>query len=339
MISVIIPVFNSEKYLQNTLDSLRNQTYSDFEAIIIDDGSTDSSGLIADEYAKNDKRFRVIHVANSGVSKARNLGIEESVGEWIYCLDSDDVMEKTMLQSMIEASYENDMVVSSISVEMVAEKKSISVCNDNIVLKNKDEIGNYLVSMDGTKKDLLLNYLWNRLMKRDIIVGNNIRFNEEVQLGEDFLFICEYLKFCKSVILLNQCLYKYYIRPNSSLAGKFNINEHARRLLMREAFSKLLNSFKVFEKSYDGFAQNEGRYSIYGIEKLNLNSCSLVDTKSRCAYIKSFLGNEDISYMRYYLKTAEGKSNSVWRILIRIKSAYLIHLYLKVRKKIIGAKR
>lgn len=336
LISVIIPVYNAEQYLAETLASLMKQTYTNFEAIIINDGSSDNSENIISECVKCDNRFTVISQKNSGVSVARNIGIDNSNGVWIYFLDSDDIMESTMLEDMVEVSMGVDMVVSSIMVEDISEKCAQAKKFETSTLVNRNDIGDFLCRMDMHEKDMLLNYVWNRLMKKSVILKHNIRFNEKVRLGEDFLFICRYLEECNSILLLDKCLYHYFIRGNTSLAGRFNSNEHFRRLMMRDALKSLLNKYDIYDKAYDVFAKNEGRYSIYGIEKINLDSCSLVGTKACCDYIEEFLNREDCEYMVYYLRSAAGKERIIWRMLIRLRKPYFIYAYLKVRKQLLG---
>lgn len=331
LVSVIIPIYNSEKYLESTLESLRQQTYTQFEAIMIDDGATDKSGCIADTFAKQDQRFHVFHVKNGGVSKARNIGLDHARGEWIYCLDSDDRMEPTMLQQMVECSNGTQMVVVSVAVEEIRNNTVRQIVHKNACLTDRDQIGCYLTNMQAHEKDLLLNYLWNRIMKRELIESAHLRFDETVTLGEDFLFICKFLGLCNNINLIDSVLYHYYIRGNASLVGRFDRNEHLRRLKMRNELKELLTNFDVYEQAYSTFAKNEGRYSIYGMEKVNLGSCSL-SVKEKRKFIKEFLTDEDIELMKLYLCDAQGKSNMVWRILIRIRSTDLINLYLSIKK-------
>lgn len=334
-ISVIVPIYNAERYLRGTLNSLKNQTFNDFEVILIDDGSTDSSGRIADEFAKEDSRFSVYHIKNGGVSRARNFGLSYSKGEWIYCLDSDDIMESNMLEALILESFDTDMVVSSVVIEYIDRGKKSELLNKNYRIVSREGVADYLFSMNGEEKDLLLNYLWNRLMKREIISNANIQFDTNVSLGEDFLFISEYLKQCEKIVLLSAPLYHYCVRGSLSLAKTFYKFEYERRLLMRKALKELLQSFSIYEKAYDTFCINEGRYSIYGMEKINLPSCNL-KTKEKYSYLSCFLTKQNCKYMTLYLRKAKGKNALIWRALIKLKNPWLIYVYLNVKKKLQG---
>ena len=114
-ISVIIPVYNTEKFLHRCIDSILTQTYTDFELLLIDDGSKDSSGSICDEYAEKDSRVRVFHKENGGVSSARNLGLDNAWGEWITFVDSDDYIEENFLKSF-DGNLDADLVVGNIQM-------------------------------------------------------------------------------------------------------------------------------------------------------------------------------------------------------------------------------
>lgn len=331
LISVIIPIYNSEKYLRMTLESLKQQTYTEFEAIMIDDGSTDSSGIIADKFAEQDRRFHVIHVKNGGVSKARNIGLDYAIGKWIYCLDSDDRMEPNMFEKMIDCSNNSQMVVASVQIEELQRNKIRKLVHKKNSFDNREKIANYLVMVDEQEKDLLLNYLWNRLMKREVIEAAHLRFDETITLGEDFLFICNFLEHCNNITLIDDILYHYYIRGSGSLVGKFDQLEYIRREKMRKTLQELMISFGAYERAHLTVSKNEGRYCIYGMEKINLKSC-LLSGKEKRIFIRKFLTRDNIELMNLYLKDAPGKNNTIWKILIKIRSATLISVYLGIKK-------
>ena len=114
LISVIVPIYKAEKYIYNCIDSIINQPFTDLELILVDDGSPDNCGTICDEYAKNDKRIKVIHKKNGGVSSARNIGIEKSYGQWICFVDSDDYLQPGFLMNPNE--YKEDLIIQSYQV-------------------------------------------------------------------------------------------------------------------------------------------------------------------------------------------------------------------------------
>ena len=191
IISIIVPVYNSEKYLCRCIDSILNQTFSDFELLLIDDGSTDGSGIICDEYAKKDSRIRVFHKKNGGVSSARNLGIDNAKGEWITFCDSDDWVYPNWLENydvyynsnydLISQGFETDKPLFGIGENK--GKYTYYVEFDNEISKVIEQYN----------KSETIGFLWIKLFKSEIICKNNMLFDERLKRGEDHVFIFKYL--------------------------------------------------------------------------------------------------------------------------------------------------
>lgn len=257
-ISVIVPVYNVEKYLNRCVDSILNQTFEDFELILVDDGSSDNCGNICDEYAQKDNRVKVIHKKNGGVSSARNAGIDTAQGEYIMFVDSDDWINENMLNDMYNMP-DSDMKVSSI--RMIGKDNSTEYIIDTKMY---------------TQEDLLIGFFseafpiiclcgpWCKLYKKDIIFNNAIRFNEYMSLGEDTYFNLNYIKHCKSIYTSEQ-IYYYYMRENSeSLFTKFRLNMYYDVRKVFDLKVKMANEL------------NMGRDSIF---------------KLKLSYIQSLIGN------------------------------------------------
>lgn len=195
-VSIIIPVYNSEKALRRCLDSILAQTMTDYECILIDDGSTDSSGTICDEYALKDNRFCVFHKENGGVSSARNLGLDNAKGEWISFVDSDDTIETSFLGSLYNFG-----------------SGSLKICNFNGDGQKdfSEECSNVETSLVITKllDDNLIWTPWGKLFSSAIINEHNLRFDIKLRLGEDTVFCWEYLSYCSTVSVLASNLYNY----------------------------------------------------------------------------------------------------------------------------------
>lgn len=222
-ISIVIPVYNIEEYLTQCLNSILLQTYDRFELILIDDGSTDGSGLICDEYAKIDSRIKVIHIINSGVSAARNKGINVATGRYIFFVDSDDFVELDyceVLYRQIEQHPNSWVFCGCNCVD----------ANNNIIASNcvYDRSGKIVTdySMSEYYNIWKTNYsalLWIRIFDLDIIKKHNIRFDENLSLSEDVLFNLEYGKYCDSFVSINLPLYNhrsYYNNEREHLDGK-----------------------------------------------------------------------------------------------------------------------
>lgn len=208
-VSIIIPVFNTEKDLKNCLESVRNQSYENFEVILIDDGSTDKSVEICDYYSSIDNRFKVIHCINSGVSKARNRGIDVCQGDYIIFVDSDDKVKSNMLEDMVEKiqKYDSDVIITGITFVEKEEitKEIIPIVNGRLGLDIwkyicRDNIG-------------LFGYVSNKLYKSSIIKENNIRFDENKKIQEDLDFALTVYSYCNSFYLSKRSYYLYNYEP------------------------------------------------------------------------------------------------------------------------------
>jgi len=184
LISIIVPVYNVEKYIRRCLDSIKDQTLTDFECILIDDGSPDNSPAICDEYANADSRFIVIHQKNAGVSAARNAGLDAAKGEWIGFVDSDDWVEKTYVAELRNKILSNETDYDLILFNLVDEFKD----NSLEVIEPLDE---KLLLHKALPKYLTQEYRggpWNYFVKKELLLTNKICFDKELIFWEDFLF-------------------------------------------------------------------------------------------------------------------------------------------------------
>ena len=228
-ISIIVPVYKVEKYLCRCLDSIKNQSFQKWECILIDDGSPDNSGNICDKYAENDKRFKVIHQTNSGVSKARNRGMEASKGKWISFVDSDDWIELDTYQTIIKQCDLN-------KYDIIQWGYYSSTDSDNI--------NSYYFSNDYS----LVNFEENEpyfsfqtmLFNSEFINKNNLCFSTVLSMGEDWIFCLEcYLKTNKVLNLKNLILYHYYQNSNS-VTRKPTLQNIKSQIDFVNAFSSLI---------------------------------------------------------------------------------------------------
>lgn len=237
LISIIIPVYNVEKYLERCLNSVINQTYKNLEIILIDDGSTDGSGKICDEFTKKDNRIIVIHKENGGVSSARNKGLEIAQGEYIGFVDSDDYIE----ENMYEVLFEN----------LVNFNVDISMCNYNILKNNKKTFHKHtmenglLITENKKFLELLrLNYykgfLYNKLFKAKMI--KKMKLDVNIHICEDLLLIAQLTNQCKKYYFDNRCLYNYVIREDSAINGKIN----DKKFSVLDAYRKVIEIVKQY---------------------------------------------------------------------------------------------
>lgn len=245
-ISIIIPVYNSEKYLEKCLTTVINQTYSNIEIIIIDDGSSDNSKLICEKYSTIDERIIFISKNNEGVSIARNTGIKIARGEWIYFLDSDDFLELNMFDELLE-------VVNKTNCDIVQfgyyNYKNGKILSERVPSKYIEYNSEYLkVFLKNNQIGALA--AWSHFFKRSIIEENSIFFEKELKHGEDQLFV--YSAFChmKKIIVLNKSFYNYVQSDGSVSRKPLEVKALTDSLLLLSKLSKyvreqnLINDYK-----------------------------------------------------------------------------------------------
>lgn len=219
-VSIIIPVYNAEKAIGKCIESVLTQDYSDFELILVDDGSKDSSPAILDEYAAKDERIKVIHKPNSGVSSTRNLGISKAEGEYIRFMDADDWITEDSTKLLVRAIEEDDcdMAVAGfyrVVGERVARKSSIDT-DCTLTLKEYSEC------MMENPADYYYGVLWNKLYRTDLIRRYQIHMDEKLSFCEDFIFNLDYLVHAQKIRALNVPVY-YYVKTEGGLVSK-NMN-------------------------------------------------------------------------------------------------------------------
>lgn len=210
MISVIVPVYKVEKYLHRCVDSILAQSYSDFELLLIDDGSPDNSGTICDEYAAKDSRVRVFHKENGGVSSARNLGLDNARGEWITFCDADDYVSPDWL-SFYEVAITKNVDVAVQGMFHIDENGKI--CPKALygqIAYTKEDKQKIIVELIN---QCVFGYVGVKLFRKDIIIENKIFFDEESAVWEDGQFIAKYLEFAKSYLCVDGIGYYYYLPP------------------------------------------------------------------------------------------------------------------------------
>ena len=248
-VSIIVPVYNAEKFIKRCVDSILNQEYTDFELLLIDDGSKDLSGAICDEYVKNDARVRVIHKENSGVSDTRNVGISEAKGIYLQFLDSDDWITPDATRLFVRAAEENqcDLVIADfyrVIGERLAQKGDIE--EDGVL--TKEEFASHMME---NPADFYYGVLWNKFYRRQIIEEHNLRMDTKISWCEDFMFNLEYIRHAEVFYALHAPIY-YYVKTKGSLVSQgFSISNTIKMKLM--VFEYYNNFYKhVFDdKDYE----------------------------------------------------------------------------------------
>ena len=205
-ISVLVPVYNSQKFLRMCLESIRIQTFTDFEVVIVDDGSTDNSGVICDEYSQNDGRFKVFHKQNEGISATRNFALRLATGEYFLFVDSDDAIDKNTLELTYTHAQINDADVVGFNFLQKYPHKTV---HSHIHYSTKDEF----------VRDMIRGHwatVWKMLIQKKLVSDNNICFPKGIDGGEDYYFCSLVLLASVNPVYIDEVLYRYNCRNTNS---------------------------------------------------------------------------------------------------------------------------
>ena len=218
-ISIIIPVYNAAAYLPRCLDSVAAQTFGDFEALIIDDGSTDCSADICGRYASRDGRFRIISCARRGVGAARNEGLENAAGRYVMFCDSDDYTAPDWAESLLDAARLHPSSLVGCEFAEAASDGTVNVVSlpgstHSVVI---DKSHYYLAAAHGAAL-----HLWTRIFDMRIIKDAGLKFRTDMHSGEDIVFIAGYLGYCDSLYYLKKCLYFWADNGSGSLSRSYH---------------------------------------------------------------------------------------------------------------------
>ena len=244
-ISIIVPVYNIENYIERCIDSIIGQTYDNLEVILVDDGSTDKSGLVCDEYAQKDSRVKVIHKENGGLSSARNCGLDNAHGDFIMFVDGDDYISKSMCRILYSSIVENDSDMAVCSINNIDENgNAIDFLNDDDPLRDrvmsKTEFQDALIH----KGNWYYSVAWNKLYKAEILKDVRYPLNH---IHEDEFVIHHIIDNCKTISTVTDRLYNYISHSTSITHKKYNI----RRLDIMTALTDRVMFYIKTEASRD----------------------------------------------------------------------------------------
>lgn len=216
LVSIIIPIYNVEKYLERCVKSVIEQSYTNLEIFLVDDGSPDNSGAIADSLAKNDKRIKVIHQKNKGLSGARNTGIKQATGEWIMFVDSDDFIDSDMVKTMLNIAIKNKAEIVACNVDRVSDDGHINYYGD---VNECFTVDNKKALMRLARNNVVNNSVNNKFIKTSIVKG--ALFKEGI-VFEDCDIMYKWIYKANIFSYTGKPFYKYYMSPQSLLRGKVN---------------------------------------------------------------------------------------------------------------------
>ncbi|MDD6264985.1 MAG: glycosyltransferase family 2 protein [Clostridia bacterium] len=232
LVSIIVPIYKVEEYLDECVESIVNQTYSDIEIILVDDGSPDKCPRLCDEWAKKDDRIKVIHKENGGVSSARNAGINIAKGEWIWFVDSDDSVEKDALEELSEYFNAADLIAFNAKI-------------DKLYTKDEKFFDSYYFRYQFGFEP------WNKLYKKSIIVDNDLRFDTEETVGEDLLFNITYYQYADKYKFSTSKYYNFAYNFNFSKSIFYNYRVVYFSAFMSNNEKRLEQQLRLYSKIYD----------------------------------------------------------------------------------------
>lgn len=296
VISVIVPVYNVEKYLERCVNSILEQTYRQLQIILVDDGSTDQSGKICDAYAEKEERIKVVHKINGGLSDARNAGMEVAVGEYVCFFDSDDWIEKDTLKTAYDA-----LKTSGMDIAVWGFVKDFVDHNENVENTSYVTVGNYICKKEKKCNPILLQeeslamigYAWNKLYKVSVISNNNFRFEKGTSLVEDILFNKKVLSAANGFCFIEGAYTHYMQRNRETLGAKFYSDYYELKLRACKAREELLSNYGASDKEIEKAISRDYFSAIKSSIRMACKSSDLSKVERR-SYIEKLCKSEQV---------------------------------------------
>lgn len=335
LFSIIIPIYNCEKYIERCIKSIIEQDFFSYEIIAVDDGSKDNSLNICNNIAENFKQVKVFSKKNSGVSDTRNYALNRATGKYILFMDSDDYVEKDYLQTAIDiikkynVEFVNFGFFSDVENERQELISSNRICMEDILVKKQEELNEKIVEL--WDKHMLYN-LWNKVYLREKIVNENIEFPTK-NFGEDMEFNIRYMKKIDTFYNSSKCFYHYIKERKNSITNKYNDDLFSIRIAEYHFFNKYFEERNIEYNRYIEFSSRRFIERVVGcIENICSSNLSI---KNKLKKIKEILKNETT---RDTVKIARPHSKKMKLILIPIKlrmtlSTFLIGTLISIVRK------
>lgn len=290
LISIIVPVYNVERYIHRCIDSILAQTYCNFELLLIDDGTLDRSGDICDEYAVKESRIRVFHQANGGVSSARNIGLDRAVGDWIAFADSDDWVKKEWLSEYV-LEIEKGEKVDLIFQGFIISKNGVESV-EQIIERRFFASQDFIMAYMYLDRELgLFGYTWSKIYRAEIFHQYNLKFNEAISFGEDLELALDFMAKIDGLSVIDRFNYVYSFDCETTLSRRYHsyvdltnlsnmLNDHLVTLEMRgdHECSEVFDSVAHYR-----FRALKSLYRPLRI-KSSLERRNIIDTYSKCYY-------------------------------------------------------
>jgi glycosyltransferase involved in cell wall biosynthesis len=249
-----MPIYNGEKVIKNSIKSILNQTYNNIEVILINDGSTDNTIKICEDFLKFDKRIKLINQKNAGPSTARNIGLINASGSLVQFVDADDQLKSNMVEKLVESfDEETDLIIcgfNAVSLTSNKIKRSTKIKLDEEKLSKKKFLNNFIEYYDLA----ILKQPWNKMYKREVIFNSNILFNVDLKNAEDLIFNLRYYEKCRYIKIIESRLYDYYEGSEKSLTLNFKSNYFENRKSVY---------YEIIEFSKKNDVNNSNKFFLY----------------------------------------------------------------------------
>jgi len=319
LISIIIPAYNAEKYIENCLESCLNQSYKNIEVIVVNDGSTDKTAIIVENYSSNDSRIKIVSTENGGVSRARNIGIDASNGDYLTFVDADDRLLPNALEIMLKVLHENsaDIVAAKTFAMQIGEQKNIPESSYNTeIWQNYEAVSKSLDDHPATYSAVA------KIYKKEALKG--VRFPEGYKIHEDSYFIFELLASCPRMVVLDAYVYKVYLSPNSASRSGFS--------------DKYFDILRILQKKIDfinaelpQFKNKVSNLSVKAHMALLYNLCK---TYNKIYREKEKQSLREIKRLKKYFKPAKKIDEKWFKIItFNLYQPYKLYYWLRYQRK------
>ena len=328
-ISIIVPVFNAENVLIRCVDSILSQTYTNFELLLINDGSTDKSGIICEKYKSTDGRIKYFYQKNAGVSAARNKGIEVSTGDFVSFIDADDYVDSKYLAAFfqVEDDLRNSLVVQGFVKEFKSGGTDIIKGEEKVY--SAEDFSAFFSSLSFIRR---MPFPFSKLYDAKIIRDKGILFNTNIHFGEDLIFILDYLPYVLKVVVVSESLYNY-VQTDGSLSHKWNSyeSEIERFYVVKKQLDSIHKKYNLTDKVISFHNSYISRHLVRAFNALYM-SPNKKTKKERILILREHFGSETLSIIKNcYIPNR--KQETIFKLLFSRKLALITDTYLLLTNK------
>lgn len=325
MISLIVPIYNKEHTIEKCINSLLSQTYSNIEILLINDGSTDSSGTVCDKYKETDMRIKVFHKTNGGVSSARNLGLKHAKGEYIQFVDCDDYIEKNMCEVLITNILTTSSDIVICGYKLLSDKCVKEISYQKNVINFESEFPKYFADLYIKG---FINPPWNKLYKKENI-GHE--FIDNLSLGEDLIFNLEYLQGIDKISIISEGLYNYVLESEDSLTSTYRKDSFEIAVFLNNQVNKFCKdnlsketNYKLISEVFFSNVLSSIQRSVYKKNTKKVQTISRIYKIISSSEVRSVIKNINTDTLEY----------KIMKILIKLKLPMSIYVFYKIKEKI-----